>query len=62
MYSLRSMRIPAVSTPVRWDEVERAAGDDLALRFGPSDVVSRLDEEGDLFLPVLKLRRQLPKG
>jgi DNA primase len=56
------MRIPAVSTPVRWDEVERAAGDDLALRFGPSDVVSRLDEEGDLFLPVLKLRRQLPKG
>jgi bifunctional non-homologous end joining protein LigD len=44
-YSLRATPWPLVSTPLTWDEVERG-GD---LRFGPEDVLRRVDEHGDLF-------------
>jgi bifunctional non-homologous end joining protein LigD len=50
-YSVRGTAIPRVSTPVTWDEVEKAAmGQAAALRFGPRDVLDRVAMRGDLFL------------
>jgi bifunctional non-homologous end joining protein LigD len=50
-YSLRAIDGPPVSTPLTWNEVEEAAAGDgaslLALR--PSDVLGRVEAEGDLF-------------
>jgi len=62
VYSVRAKDRPTVSTPVAWDEVERAvdAGDPGALVFTMGDVLERLDERGDLFAPVLTLRQSLP--
>ena len=62
VYSLRARERPTVSTPVEWDEVERAAQqeDPDALRFEASDVLERVEERGDLFAPVLELRQELP--
>ena len=62
VYSLRARERPTVSTPLEWDEVERAAQkeDPGALRFEASDVVERVEERGDLFAGVLKLRQELP--
>ncbi|MEK6326018.1 MAG: non-homologous end-joining DNA ligase [Actinomycetota bacterium] len=62
VYSLRARERPTVSTPLAWEEVERAAEreDADALRFEASDVVERVDEHGDLFAPVLELRQKLP--
>src|SRR5215213_700206 len=53
VYSVRAKDRPTVSTPVAWDEVERAvdAGDPGALVFTMGDVLERLDERGDLFAP-----------
>ncbi|MDP8955733.1 MAG: non-homologous end-joining DNA ligase [Actinomycetota bacterium] len=61
-YSLRGMAWPTVSTPVTWNEIERA----LALRrpelltFAATDVTGRLAEVGDLFQPVLQMKQSLP--
>jgi bifunctional non-homologous end joining protein LigD len=62
VYSLRAMEAPTVSTPVSWEEVERALaeGDPAALRFEHDAVLARLDERGDLFAPVLSERQELP--
>jgi bifunctional non-homologous end joining protein LigD len=55
-YSLRAgATAPRVSTPLTWDEVEAGARDaDAAarLRFGPVDVLRRLERHGDLFAPT----------
>jgi len=53
-YSLRGVPAPAVATPVRWDEVEAAARDERPelLRFSPTDVLARIEREGDLFAPL----------
>jgi bifunctional non-homologous end joining protein LigD len=54
-YSLRAGERVRVSTPLLWDEVEAAAEDATAaaaLRFGPADVLERLERFGDLFSPV----------
>ncbi len=61
-YSLRARETPTVSTPLRWEEVERAAedGDPRLLRFEAGEVLERVDELGDLFAPVLELRQELP--
>lgn len=63
VYSLRARERPTVSTPVTWEEVGAAAdsgrGDGLV--FEASDVLERLEAEGDLFAPVLELEQQLPK-
>lgn len=63
VYSLRARDHPTVSTPVTWDEVEKAAdsgkGDHLV--FETTDVLKRLDDQGDLFAPVLELEQQLPE-
>jgi bifunctional non-homologous end joining protein LigD len=63
VYSLRARERPTVSTPVRWEEVERAAesGDGSHLVFESGDVLERIEEHGDLFAPVLELKQKLPK-
>jgi bifunctional non-homologous end joining protein LigD len=63
VYSLRARERPTVSTPVAWDEVERAVkrDDPDSLAFEAADVLRRIDEHGDLFAPVLKLKQKLPK-
>jgi bifunctional non-homologous end joining protein LigD len=63
VYSLRARERPTVSTPVAWDEVERAAesGDGSHLVFDAGDVLERIDEKGDLFAPVLELEQELPE-
>lgn len=61
-YSLRAGPRPTVSAPVTWDELSQAveAGDSDALRFGPQQVIERLDSMGDLLGDVLTLRQHLP--
>jgi bifunctional non-homologous end joining protein LigD len=63
VYSLRARERPTVSTPVSWDEVERAAesGDAGSLVFEASDVLKRVERHGDLFAPVLELKQELPE-
>jgi bifunctional non-homologous end joining protein LigD len=63
VYSLRARERPTVSTPVDWDEVEHAAEeeDPDLLRFESHDVVKRVEQDGDLFAPVLELRQGLPE-
>jgi bifunctional non-homologous end joining protein LigD len=62
-YSLRAKARPLVSTPLEWDEVERALKrkDAESLRFDHAEIFRRLDKRGDLFAPVLKLTQKLPK-
>lgn len=61
-YSLRAASVPLVAAPVRWDEIaEGAAGDERALRLGPSEVLARLRAEGDLLAPALRDVGELPR-
>ena len=63
VYSLRAREHPTASIPLRWEEVERGAKrKDSAerLRFEIPDAIKRIEKEGDLFEPVLKLRQKLP--
>jgi bifunctional non-homologous end joining protein LigD len=55
-YSLRASKLPQVSTPVDWEEVEDPA---RPLRFSPEQVLSRIEQTGDLFSPVLELVQRL---
>lgn len=61
-YSLRARERPTVSTPLGWDEVERAAetGHVDALVFEAAEVLRRVAERGDLFEPARSLRQELP--
>jgi bifunctional non-homologous end joining protein LigD len=63
VYSLRAREQPTVSTPVTWDEVERAVEKDDGdlLVFEAPDVLKRVEKQGDLFAPVLRLRQALPE-
>ncbi len=62
VYSLRAREHPTVSTPVTWDEVERALKkkDAGLLVFEAKKVVARFEKMGDLFEPVLELKQKLP--
>jgi bifunctional non-homologous end joining protein LigD len=62
VYSLRARERPTASVPVRWREVERVAKRGAAeeLRFEIPAAIERIEREGDLFEPVLKLRQKLP--
>jgi bifunctional non-homologous end joining protein LigD len=62
VYSLRAGKRPLASAPLRWEEVEAAleAEDRDALVFDHERMMRRVDEEGDLFAPVLALRQELP--
>ena len=63
VYSLRAREHPTVSTPVSWDEIEKAVEKDDAklLIFEAGDVLERVEREGDLFAPVLELKQRLPE-
>jgi bifunctional non-homologous end joining protein LigD len=63
VYSLRAKEHPTVSTPLRWEEVERALADEDpdSLVFASDEVLARVDEDGDLFAPVVELRQDLPE-
>jgi bifunctional non-homologous end joining protein LigD len=63
VYSLRAREHPTVSTPVTWDEVERALKkkDAGRLVFDAKDVLARVEKLGDLFAPVQKLTQKLPQ-
>jgi bifunctional non-homologous end joining protein LigD len=63
VYSLRARERPTVSTPVTWDEVERAVEKDdvSSLVFEAADVLERVEQHGDLFAPVLELQQKLPE-
>lgn len=62
VYSLRAREHPTVSTPVKWEEVERAfkKKDAALLVFEAPQVVARFEKMGDLFEPVLELKQKLP--
>ncbi len=64
VYSLRAREHPTVSTPVTWEELERAAKkkDPSKLVFRAEDVLKRIEKLGDLFEPVVKLKQRLPKS
>jgi bifunctional non-homologous end joining protein LigD len=62
VYSLRARERPTVSTPVTWDEVERALKkkDAGLLVFEAGQVIARFEKLGDLFEPLLELKQKLP--
>lgn len=62
VYSLRARERPTVSTPVKWEEVERAfkKKDASLLMFEAAQVVARFEKMGDLFEPMLDLKQTLP--
>jgi bifunctional non-homologous end joining protein LigD len=60
VYSLRARPRPTVSTPITWDEVEAMADGGDELQFEADEVLTRVDEQGDLFAPVLTLEQELP--
>src|SRR5712675_92244 len=62
VYSLRARERPTVSTPVTWEEVERAfkKKDASLLVFEAKQVVSRVEKIGDLFAPLRTLKQRLP--
>jgi bifunctional non-homologous end joining protein LigD len=53
-YSLRARQSPTVSTPVSWDEVA-ACRRPKELFFTAEMVLDRVDRQGDLFAPLLRL-------
>jgi bifunctional non-homologous end joining protein LigD len=62
VYSLRAREQPTVSTPVTWEEVQRAfkKKDASLLVFEAGQTVARFEKIGDLFEPVLELEQKLP--
>ena len=52
-YSLRATRIPLVSAPLRWDELDAVAP------IQPREMIKRIGKHGDLFAAVLALRQSL---
>jgi bifunctional non-homologous end joining protein LigD len=63
VYSLRAREYPTASTPVSWDEVEKALSkkDPNLLVFEAGQVLERVEKLGDLFEPVLQLKQKLPQ-
>jgi bifunctional non-homologous end joining protein LigD len=61
-YSLRAKERPTVSTPLEWEEVQRAFAtrDAARVTFEAGEVLARVKRHGDLFAPVLTLRQGLP--
>jgi bifunctional non-homologous end joining protein LigD len=62
VYSLRAKERPTASTPVTWEEVEECLRKDNPnlLSFICDKTLERVEEFGDLFAPVLKLKQNLP--
>ena len=65
VYSMRAKRTtPFISMPVTWDEIESAlaAKDSNSLYWHPPEALARLEQIGDLFSPLLKLKQSLPNS
>ncbi len=62
VYSLRAREKPTVSSPVTWDEVRRTLkkNDPGELVFEAGELLERVEQLGDLFAPVIKLKQRLP--
>jgi bifunctional non-homologous end joining protein LigD len=62
VYSLRAREHPTASIPLHWREVERTAkgADPDKLRFEIPAAIGRVEKEGDLYEPILKLKQKLP--
>ncbi|MCI0747873.1 MAG: non-homologous end-joining DNA ligase [Verrucomicrobia subdivision 3 bacterium] len=62
VYSLRAQERPAISTPVTWQELKKAAktGNSELLLFDSEAVLRRVQKLGDLFEPVLTMKQRLP--
>ena len=63
VYSLRARERPTVSTPVTWEEVGELSerGDPELLTFDSEQALGRIEEQGDLFEPVVSLEQALPE-
>ena len=63
VYSLRARERPTASTPVTWEEVERTIKrkDASLLVFESHQVLERVENDGDLWAPLLNLKQELPK-
>jgi bifunctional non-homologous end joining protein LigD len=64
VYSLRAKNdVPYVSAPVTWTELEEVKNrsDAGVLRFGPDELLKRLQKIGDLFAPLLTLKQTLSR-
>jgi bifunctional non-homologous end joining protein LigD len=62
VYSTRAKERPTVSTPVTWKEVEQCLKkeDPELLVFTTDQVLARVEKDGDLWAPLLKLKQKLP--
>jgi bifunctional non-homologous end joining protein LigD len=62
VYSLRARERPTISTPLAWQEVERAlrARRTPELSAEPAALLARVEHHGDLFEDLLGLRQELP--
>src|SRR5439155_1713153 len=62
VYSLRATEEPTVSTPVKWSEVENCLKKKRSelLRSRSDQVLARVEELGDLFEAVERLKQKLP--
>jgi bifunctional non-homologous end joining protein LigD len=62
VYSLRARERPTISTPLEWEEVERAARArrEPNLSAEPQELLERVQRHGDLFGPLLSLTQKLP--
>ena len=65
VYSIRGKQdSPFVSAPVTWEELAKTlkSKKPAALFFSPVQALKRMEAQGDLFAPVLKLKQKLPKA
>ena len=62
VYSLRAHATPLISTPLDWEEVARGSRRrrELQLSVGPSELLKRLERDGDLFAEVIGIAQSLP--
>jgi bifunctional non-homologous end joining protein LigD len=62
VYSLRARERPTISTPLAWEEVERAVRSrrEPSLSAEPGELMERVASHGDLFEGLLTLRAELP--
>ena len=62
VYSVRARERPTVSTPVSWEEVARCRtrADPELLTFETDAVLSRVEQEGDLFAVLATVKQKLP--
>jgi bifunctional non-homologous end joining protein LigD len=62
VYSLRARERPTASTPVTWEEVElcRARRDERELTFEADELLTRVQDQGDLFAAAVGVEQELP--